>query len=151
MVAELLLRERLTDRDLALLAQVAGGPDGGGRAGVRPREAPGELERLLALPQLFEALFRQSDEDPLVLVSPFMAFVTLLSRAPVLLEGLAFVPERVGSRRSVPVSSTSSPTPTCSGIASAGSPWGPREAGARRRPGGQRATEHRLASGAPIA
>ena len=36
-------------------------------------------------------------------MSPFLAFATLLARTPVLLEGLAFVPERVGSRRSVPV------------------------------------------------
>jgi hypothetical protein len=102
MVAELLLRERLTDRDLDLLAQLAGGP------GVRPTAArlrgdPGEIERLLALPQLFETLFQQGDEDALVLVSPFMAFATLLARTPALLEGRAFVPERVGSRRSVPV------------------------------------------------
>jgi hypothetical protein len=103
MVAELLLRERLTDRDLELLAQVAGGPGGGRPAAVRLRAEPGEIERLLATPQLFDALFQQGDEDALVLVSPFMAFATLLARAPALLEGLAFVPERVGARRSVPV------------------------------------------------
>ena len=103
MVAELLLRERLTDRDLELLAQAAGGPGGGARAAARLREEPGEIERLLALPQLFEALFRRGDEDALLLVSPFLAFATLLTHTPLLLEGLAFVPERVGSRRSVPV------------------------------------------------
>jgi hypothetical protein len=103
MVSELLLRDRLTDRDLELLAQAAGGPAGGRRAAVRLRDEPGEIERLLALPQLFEAVFRESREDPLVLASPFMAFAILLAHTPVLLEGLAFVPERVGSRRSVPV------------------------------------------------
>jgi hypothetical protein len=103
MVAELLLRERLTDRDLALLSTVAGGPVERRRAAVGVRAESGEVERLLALPRLFETLFRRSDEDPLVLVSPFMAFATLLARAPALLEGVAFVPERVGSRRSVPV------------------------------------------------
>ncbi len=102
MVAELLLRERLTDRDLDLLAQLAGGP-GLRPTAVRLRAEPGEIERLLAQPQLFEALFQRSDEDALVLVSPFMAFATLLARMPALLEGRAFVPERVGSRRSVPV------------------------------------------------
>ncbi len=103
MVAELLLRERLTDRDLALLAQVAGGPDGGSRAALRLRDEPGQIERLLALPQLFAALFDRGDEDALVQVSPFLAFATLLAHTPTLLEGLAFVPERVGSRRTVPV------------------------------------------------
>ena len=103
MVAELLLRERLTDGDLALLAQVAGGPGGGSRAAARLRSEPGEIERLLALPHMFEALFQQGDEDALVQVSPFMAFATLMAHAPALLEGLAFVPERVGSRRTVPV------------------------------------------------
>ena len=38
-----------------------------------------------------------------MLASPFMAFAILLAHTPALLEGLAFVPERVGSRRSVPV------------------------------------------------
>ena len=103
MVAELLLRERLTDRDLDLLAQVAGGPDGGERAAARLRDEPGEIERLLALPQVFDALFRQSGGDALVLASPFVAFATLLARTPALLEGLAFVPERLGARRTVPV------------------------------------------------
>ncbi len=36
-------------------------------------------------------------------VSPFVAFATLLARTPALLEGLAFVPERLGARRTVPV------------------------------------------------
>ena len=79
-----------------------------GRSGARLppfacATSAGEIERLLGAPELFEALFRRSDEDALVLVSPFMAFATLLARTPVLLEGLAFVPERIGSRRSVPV------------------------------------------------
>jgi hypothetical protein len=103
MVAELLLRERLTDRDLDLLAQVAGRPGEGVRRAVRLHDEPGEIERLLALPQLFEALFEQNREDALMLVSPFVAFATLLTRTPLLLKGLAFVPERVGPRRSVPV------------------------------------------------
>jgi hypothetical protein len=103
MVAELLLRERLTDRDLDVLAHVAGRPDGDPRASNGLRDESGDIERLLAAPQTFEALFQQGDEDALLLVSPFMAFATLLSRTPALLEGLAFVPERVGSRRSVPV------------------------------------------------
>jgi hypothetical protein len=103
MVAELLLRERLTDRDLELLAQAAGGQGEGARAAVRLRDEPGVIERLLAAPQSFAALFQQAREDPLVLVSPFVAFAVLLAHAPTLLEGLAFVPERVGPRRSVPV------------------------------------------------
>ncbi len=103
MVAELLLRERLTDRDLDLLAHVAGGQGEQSRAAARLRDEPGEIERLLALPQLFEALFRESREDPLVLASPFVAFAILLAHTPSLLKERAFVPERVGRRRSVPV------------------------------------------------
>jgi hypothetical protein len=103
MVADLLLRERLTDRDLDLLAQVTAGPDDRRRAAARLRDEPGEIERLLALPQVFDALFRQSAGDPFVVASPFVAFATLLARTPALLEGVAFVPERLGARRSVPV------------------------------------------------
>jgi hypothetical protein len=102
MVSELLLRERLSDRDLEMLARVVGGPGGSPPAAAGLRSEPAEIERLLALPRVFEALFDGRD-DPLVLVSPFMAFAVLLARTPLLLKGLAFVPERVGLRRSVPV------------------------------------------------
>lgn len=103
MDTELLLRERLSDRDLALLARAAGAADRDGRAAARLRDEPGGIERVLASPRLFETLFRHGDDDPLVLASPFLAFATLLYRTPALLEGLAFVPERLGSQRSVPV------------------------------------------------
>ena len=102
MVVESLLRERLTDRDLDLLARVAGGHGEGARASVHLRE-PEEVERILALPQTFDAVFRQHAEDPLVLASPFVAFAILLAHTPSLFEELAFVPERIGPRRSVPV------------------------------------------------
>jgi hypothetical protein len=93
----------LTDRDLELLAQMAGGTTGSLRAADGLRHEPGEIERLLAVPQAFEALFREGREDPLVLASPFVAFAILLAHTPALLKELAFVPERIGSRRSVPV------------------------------------------------
>lgn len=103
MVADLLLRERLSDGDLGLLARLAGAPDGGGRAAARLRGEPGEIERLLGLPRVFDALFKQSGGETLVLASPFLAFAVLLAQTPALLEGLAYVPERLDGRRSVPV------------------------------------------------
>ena len=103
MATDFFLLERLTDRDLELLAEAAGEPGVRTRPAARLRDEPGLIERILARPEVFDALFDDSREDPLVVMSPFVAFAILFAHTPSLLEGLAFVPERVGARRSVPL------------------------------------------------
>jgi hypothetical protein len=103
MIAELLLLERLSDRDLALLAEAAGEPDAALRAPAGLRRQPACIAGLLADPAVFRALFDETREEPLVVVSPFLAFAVLLAHAPALLDGLSFVAEPVGARRRVPL------------------------------------------------
>jgi hypothetical protein len=112
MDSDLLLLERLSDRDLAVLAAAAGdaGSDAGSDAGARGtrraarlRDEPGHIDGLLARPEVFDALFGPHREDPLLVVGPFVAFAVLLAHAPTVLAGRAFVQERIGSRHSVPL------------------------------------------------
>jgi hypothetical protein len=100
MVTDLLLLERLSDRDLALLTEVAGGP-GPGAASLR--EQPGRIDELLARPEVFRALFDEGRDELLLAAGPFLAFAVLLAHAPGMLEGLSFVAEPVGRRRRLPV------------------------------------------------
>ena len=103
MLADLLLLERLSDRDLALLAEVAGEPGSTERRAARLRERPADIEALLARHDVFAALFESAGEDPIVAVGSFVAFAVLLAGTPALLADLRFVPERVGRRSTVPV------------------------------------------------
>jgi hypothetical protein len=106
MITDLLLLERLSERDLAFLAGVAGVAGAAGGDAERAdalRRRPAETARLLEDPEVFAALFETGGEDPLVLVSPFAAFAVLVERTPEALRGRAFVPERVGARSTVPV------------------------------------------------
>lgn len=99
----LLLLERLSDADLDLLARAGGGAGAQALPAARLRADPGQIERLLARPETFAALFERPHEDPLVVAGPFVAFAVLLAHAPVLFDGLAYVPEPVGRRQRVPV------------------------------------------------
>ena len=100
MIPEAALLDRLSDKDLALLAAAAG------EHGLPPavlRREPRRIDELLARHEAFAALFGGRTADPLVVVSPFLTFAVLLAHTPSLLSGLAFVPEPVGGRRRVPV------------------------------------------------
>ena len=106
MLTDLLLLERLSERDLAFLAGVGGAAGTEAERAGHLRRSPGEAERLLADSAVFGALFEGEAgdaADPLVLVSPFAAFAVLVAHAPEALRGRAFVPERVGVRSTVPV------------------------------------------------
>ena len=103
MLTDLLLLERLSDADLALLAEVAGEPGSRLEQAARLRGRPDTIEALLARPDVFAALFQGAGEDPIVAAGPFVAFAVLLAQTPALLARLSFVPERVGRRSTVPV------------------------------------------------
>ena len=103
MLTDLLLLERLSDADLALLAEAAGEPGSRLERAARLRERPDRIEALLARPDVFAALFGDGGEDPIVVAGPFVAFAVLLAQTPAVFARLTFVPERVGRRSTVPV------------------------------------------------
>ena len=103
MVSELLIMDRLSDGDLALLSRATGVPGSREQRIARLRGQPQRVEELLARPEVFEAVYGEAHEDPLVVLGPFAAFAVLLAHTPSALEGLTFVPEWAGRRQRVPV------------------------------------------------
>ncbi len=93
--------EYLTAADMRLLASVAGLSD---RAMAGLADDPGFLERLLASPQVFEAVFGAADE--MILASPFLAFGVAVHRAVADLAAMDYLPERSGLRQRIPVFDT---------------------------------------------
>jgi hypothetical protein len=91
----------LTAADLRLLAASAGLSD---RAMAGLADDPAFLERLLADPRVFEAVFGAADE--MVLVSPFLAFGVAVHRAVADLAVMDYLPERSGLRQRIPVFDT---------------------------------------------
>lgn len=89
--------ERLTGRDLELLARASGAtPD-------RLRSQPERLESIIASPEAFDLLFAPWSEDPLVLASPFLAFSVLLARTAADLNDARFVHEWVAPNQRLPL------------------------------------------------
>ena len=93
--------EHLTEADLRLLSAVA--PMAGGAKTALARD-PAAIERLLADPRVFEAVFGRAAvaAGHTVLVSPFLAFGVAVHRAVADLSALDYLPERSGLRRRVP-------------------------------------------------
>jgi hypothetical protein len=96
-----LVLERLSDGDLALLAEAASEPGPADERVRRLRARPERVDDLLARPEVFDRLFGRSAE--LVVVAPFLAFSVLVARTTRTLETVPFVLERVGSRERVPI------------------------------------------------
>jgi hypothetical protein len=103
MMDELLLLERLSDGDLAVLAQAGGERGEATRLAARLRFHPERIDHLLGRPDVFDALFGDPRDDPLVVVAPFLAFSVLLAHTASVLEDVSYVPEWVGARQRVPV------------------------------------------------
>jgi hypothetical protein len=93
--------EYLTAADRRLLCSAAGLSD---RAMAGLADDPDLLERLLASPQVFQAVFGAPDE--MVLASPFLAFGVAVQRAVADLAALDHLPERSGLRQRIPVFDT---------------------------------------------
>jgi hypothetical protein len=94
--------ERLADRDHELLARVSGFL---GVAGWHSElvTRPQLLQQALESRELYEALFRRSDDEALVQASPFLVFASLLGRVARELREAAFVNEWSGPGQRVPV------------------------------------------------
>ena len=97
--------EHLSDSDLMLLTRISD-PGSGSRSPTVSflRSHPGQVERLLAQPQVFDYLLgRERGAGPVLGVSPFLVFATMVVRASLELDQVAFVEEWVGPRRRLPV------------------------------------------------
>lgn len=122
MAAGLTYLQHLTDDDLALLALVGRVPvdraQPGGEAGAAVsllRSRPDLVERLLADPAVFTAVFRpqapaatgapglSAREDPLARVSPFLTFALAVQAGAEELRGATSVQEWLGPRQRIPV------------------------------------------------
>jgi hypothetical protein len=92
--------EHLTEADLRLLFAVVPGQD----SGAKTRD-PAAIEKLLADPRVFEAVFgpAAAAAGQAVLVSPFLAFGVAVQRAVADLSVMDYLPERSGLRQRVPV------------------------------------------------
>jgi len=97
--------EHLTKTDLRLLSDVV--PVAGGATAALARD-PVTIERLLADPRVFDAVFGPDGvaAGHAVLVSPFLAFGVAVHRAVADLAGVDYLPERSGLRQRVPVFDT---------------------------------------------
>ncbi len=89
--------ERLTDRDLDLLARAAG------ERGERLRRDPGRIDGLLGRPEVFRALFGPGTAEPFLVGSPFLVFSVLLARTAGELAAAGFVREWIAPGRQVAV------------------------------------------------
>ena len=98
-------REHLSEADLATLAGAAGRPG----AATEMAAHPERVEALLADPAVYRTLFEREDADPLLRVTPFLAFSVLLARVEWELSRATFLEEWVGPGRRVPVFDTAGP------------------------------------------
>jgi hypothetical protein len=95
--------EHLTPRDHALL--FAADPAAQGtRDGAPALSRPGQLDRLLSSPEVFEVVFGPAGEDePLLAVSPFLVFAVAVQHAATHLASATYVSEWLGPGRRAPV------------------------------------------------
>ncbi len=97
---QLLYLEHLTEHDLDLLAQVAGGDEQGRSLRAHLGRHPEEIDELLADPQVFETIFGRDIGSR---VSPFLTFGVIVNRSARDLRSASFVPEWAGPGRRLPV------------------------------------------------
>lgn len=98
----LLYLEHLSEQDLKLIASKAGRQDEPNELRVVIRDNPRIIEDALTSPELFEAIFGESEEvSPGV--TPFLAFGALVHQTARELETASYVPEWTGPGRRLPV------------------------------------------------
>lgn len=96
--------EHITESDLRLISVATGLPDGEAGAASLRRD-PDALERALADPRVFEAIFGAESlaAKEAVIASPFLAFAAAVHRATADLAEVRYVAERAAARQQVPV------------------------------------------------
>lgn len=96
--------EHITEPDLRLISAATGLPDGEAGAASLRRD-PDALERALADPRVFEAIFGPESlaAKEAVIASPFLAFAAVVHRATADLAEVRYVAERAAARQQVPV------------------------------------------------
>jgi hypothetical protein len=94
--------EQITEADLRLIGAATHLPD---EAAARLRQDPAALERVLADPQVFDAIFGAESlaSREAVMASPFLAFAVTVHRAAADLAEVRYVAERSAARQRVPV------------------------------------------------
>jgi hypothetical protein len=94
--------EHVTEGDLRLIGAAASLP---AAAAGRLRRDPDALERVLADPRVFEAIFGAEalSSREAVIASPFLAFAVAVHRAASDLANVRYVAERAAARQRVPV------------------------------------------------
>ena len=98
----LLYLEHLSEQDLRLIASKAGRQDEPNKLRAVLRDHPETIEKLLASPELFDALFDESEKvSPGV--TPFLVFGALVNQTARELETANYVPEWTGPGRRLPV------------------------------------------------
>jgi hypothetical protein len=99
----LLYRERLSDADLAVLAEAAGEPGPARDRVARLRSDPDRIATLIERPRAYQVMFGSGAEAGLVFASPHLAFSVLFAAVSRELATVPFVREWVAPRRSVPI------------------------------------------------
>ena len=94
--------ELLSDTDLGFLARAAPTAATEAESVLTLKRSPGLLEDVLGRPEVHEHLLRRST-DPLLVISPFLAFALIVNRAAADLSGSAFVREWIAPGQRVPV------------------------------------------------
>ena len=94
--------ERLNDADLRMLASVAGEPMGSDFK-ARLRSQPGELERRLLDPGLWQRIFGRGSGEAFLHASPFLVFAVMVQRTAYDLRTASYIEEWSGPRQRVPL------------------------------------------------
>ncbi|HEY2238228.1 MAG TPA: hypothetical protein VGI21_05535 [Streptosporangiaceae bacterium] len=94
--------EHVTEPDLRLISAATGLPEADA---ARLRRNPDALERVLADPRVFEAVFGAESRaaKEAVIASPFLAFAVAVHRATADLAEVRYIAERAAARQQVPV------------------------------------------------
>ena len=95
--------DRLSERDLAVLAETAGGHRRTAEGVARLRAEPARIEELLGRSEVYDALFAPWSMHPFTVASPFLVFSVMIAGAARRLETTPFVREWVGPRQRLPV------------------------------------------------
>jgi len=99
----LLFVQRLTGRDLEVLAALEGAPSQPEQLRSLLDDSPGHIEGLLADPHLYEIIYESPGTGVIAGLTPHFAFAVLVHRTMRDLTSASYVPEWVGAGERLPV------------------------------------------------